>query len=292
MTTQRDELDKELRTARARLRLLEASNESLEDELTETLEQLEDVDIERTQLVDRVGHLSDSEAALSTELSDRREQLELTQKELASATLEVDRLTSTYTSLMSDLEAEVASGQIQIEQLREGIRLKVSDEILFSSGSAKLDPVGREVLTKVITQLRSIDHMIEVQGHTDNRRIRGTLAQRYPSNWDLAAARSARVVRLMVEQGIEGERLSVVSLAEFQPVASNESAEGRALNRRIEIRLQPRDRPVATAVVPSAPPDADPSASPDESATGKQELAPPDDEPSAPTEEPAPLATR
>jgi chemotaxis protein MotB len=149
---------------------------------------------------------------------------------------------------MSELEAEVASGEIQIEQLKEGIRVNVSQEILFASGSAKLDPVGVEVLGRVADQLAKSTYLIEVQGHTDDLAISGQLAQRYATNWELAAARASRVTRLIQEHGVPGDRLKVASFASFQPVVANVSPENRALNRRIEIRLKPRIEPVDESV--------------------------------------------
>ena len=133
------------------------------------------------------------------------------------------------------------AGQIEIERLKEGIRLNVSDEILFAPGQAEIGREGVAVLRKVAGQLTKNDQRIEVQGHSDNTRIRGRLRERYPSNWDLAAARASSVVRLLNKEGIDGTRLSAVSFGEFRPVASNADAEGRSLNRRIEIRLLPPD---------------------------------------------------
>jgi chemotaxis protein MotB len=97
-------------------------------------------------------------------------------------------------------------------------------------------------------------YRVEVEGHTDNRPIRERLAIRYPTNWELAGARSASVVRLLQSEGIAGTRMRVVSLAEFAPVASNDSDEGRAQNRRIEIRLRPagEDAPADAGEAPAA----------------------------------------
>ena len=117
--------------------------------------------------------------------------------------------------------------------------MSLSDDILFASGSAQLDAAGIAILAKVAARLKTLPHRIEVQGHTDNRGIRGYLAKRYPTNWELAGARAARVTRLLQKEGIDGTRLSSVSFAEFAPVASNDTAEDRAYNRRIEIRLHP-----------------------------------------------------
>jgi chemotaxis protein MotB len=78
-----------------------------------------------------------------------------------------------------------------------------------------------------------------VQGHTDDVAIRGALAQRFPTNWELAAARAARVVRALEAGGVDPARLAAVSLGEHHPVVPNDTPEGRAENRRIEIRLIP-----------------------------------------------------
>ena len=127
----------------------------------------------------------------------------------------------------------------EIERLREGLRLNVSDEVLFASGSAELDSVGRRVLVKVAGQLKELEDFIEVRGHTDDRGIRGALAKRYPTNWELAAARAARVVRLLEDHGIPGGRLAVISLGPNVPIAPNDTVANRRMNRRIEIRLVP-----------------------------------------------------
>jgi chemotaxis protein MotB len=156
---------------------------------------------------------------------------------LSARDQEVAELRGTYDGLVSDLEAEVASGHVQIEQL--GIRVNVSDEILFPSGSAEFDDHGREVLKKVAAQIANSPHQVEVEGHTDDVAIVGVLAQRYPTNWELAGARAAQVVRLFQDEGIDGSRMRAISNAEFDPTAANDSPEGRQQNRRIGIRLIP-----------------------------------------------------
>jgi chemotaxis protein MotB len=118
----------------------------------------------------------------------------------------------------------------------------MSDDVIFASGSAELDRIGREVLAKVAGQLKVLDDFVEVRGHTDDRQIRGSLAKQFPSNWELAAARAARVVRLLEEQGIPGDRLAVVSVGPNEPIVPNDTPDNRALNRRIEIRLEPVER--------------------------------------------------
>jgi chemotaxis protein MotB len=185
----------------------------------------------------------DALAEKSARIEAQLQEIESAKDELASKLSERDRevaeLRGTYDGLVSDLEAEVASGHVQIEQLRDGIRVNVSDEILFPPGSAEVDEHGREVLKKVAAQIASSPHQVEVEGHTDDVAIVGALAERYPTNWELAGARAAQVVRLFQDEGIEGTRLRAISNAEFEPAASNDSPEGRQQNRRIGIRLIP-----------------------------------------------------
>jgi chemotaxis protein MotB len=140
---------------------------------------------------------------------------------------------------VKDLEQEVSSGQIQITQLREGLRLGLAQDILFRSGSATLEPYGVELLTKVSDQLAKYPQQVEVQGHTDNVPV--SKSSRWGTNWELAAARAASVVRLFEKQGIDPTHLRAVSYGEHAPVETNDTAEGRARNRRIDIRLKPID---------------------------------------------------
>jgi len=159
--------------------------------------------------------------------------------QLAVTEVQVAELRGTYNRLIGELEAEVASGQIEIQQLVDGIRLAVSDELLFPSGSAELERAGRDVLIRVAKQIGDEQAIVAVEGHTDNVRIGPSLRKRYTSNWELAAARAAGVVRLLNESGLVGERLRAVSRGPFAPIASNDTLEGRARNRRTEIILRP-----------------------------------------------------
>jgi chemotaxis protein MotB len=214
---------------------LERSNRSLGDERAKLLESMEDIRLERERLSRDVAKLEKTKALLSEHLRERESQVQ-----------ELSKLETTYRGLVNDLESEVSSGQIEIEQLREGIRLNLAQDILFRSGKASLEPSGRAVLSKVSTQLEKSNHTIEVQGHTDDVPLSRGLEARWGSNWELASARAASVVRLFHKNGIDPGRLTVLSRGEFDPVASNDTPEGRARNRRIEIRLRPLEGPVET----------------------------------------------
>ena len=152
---------------------------------------------------------------------------------------EARKLQETYDGLVAELKKEVNAGQIEVKQLRDGLRVNVAQDILFDSGSAALDESGTSVLGRVATQLKKSSHQILVIGHTDNKPIGPTLVKQYPTNWELAGARAASVVRLFAQSGLSSRRLRAVSVADTEPVASNKTDEGRARNRRIEIRLRP-----------------------------------------------------
>src|SRR5262245_59428370 len=176
-------------------------------------------------------------------LEDRVAQMEEKQKTLGSQLQQNEddskQLKATYDGLVGSLKKELEAGQIQVQQLRDGLSVNVSQEILFASGSAALDKNGKEVLQRVAEQLKQTNFQIVVTGHTDNKPIGGSLMNRYPTNWELAGARAASVVRLFADSGLTSARLLAASLADTRPVAANDTAEGRAKNRRIEIRLRP-----------------------------------------------------
>lgn len=229
----RDELSREVER-------LQIERDSYEAQFLEAQESFEDERVAREALASELSRTSEQAKRLDSDLEKERLARMEAAAELAKRETQLASIQSTYTQLVGDLESEVSAGQIEIERLREGLRLNVSDDVLFASGSAELDQVGRDVLIKVAGRLKQLDDFIEVRGNTDDRPIRATLAARFPSNWELAAARAARVVRLLEEHGVAGNRLAAVSLGPNDPVVPNDSVENRAQNRRIEIRLEPR----------------------------------------------------
>jgi chemotaxis protein MotB len=116
------------------------------------------------------------------------------------------------------------------------------DAILFASGKAEVTPEGLVVLQKVIDILKNIkDKAIRIEGHTDNVQIVGALTKKYPTNWELSAARAVNVTRYLQQQGVDPLNLGAVAYGEFKPVAGNDTSEGKAKNRRIEIILVPKE---------------------------------------------------
>ncbi|MCH6556644.1 MAG: OmpA family protein, partial [Nitrospirae bacterium] len=165
------------------------------------------------------------------------------EREQAAKEAEIARLTQTHAELTKSLESEIAKGDIQIQQVRDRLRINMVDRVLFDSGRAQVKPDGLKVLKRVSDILKHVtDKQIRIEGHTDNVPIGPKIIERFPTNWELSTARATSVVRYLIEKGgMNRASLSAVGYAENRPVASNETLEGRAENRRIEIVLYPKD---------------------------------------------------
>src|SRR5690606_32244737 len=110
--------------------------------------------------------------------------------------------------------------------------IEINTSVLFPSGRADVSPEARPVLERLGAILAGNPVRTHVEGHTDERPI-NTLV--FPSNWELSAARAARVVRIFQDQGVAPERMAAVGLGEFHPIADNATPSGRQENRRVVI---------------------------------------------------------
>jgi chemotaxis protein MotB len=148
-------------------------------------------------------------------------------------------LDSTYQQLNRSLQSEVAANQVQIKQLQNRLEVTMVNSILFPEGGWELHQQGRAQLNKVMPALQGLaGKQIVIQGFTDSLPIESPLASRFRTNWDLASGRAISVVRYFEERGIDPNELSAVSFGKYHPVAPNDTPEGRARNRRINIEVQ------------------------------------------------------
>jgi len=145
-------------------------------------------------------------------------------------------------SLENALRAEISSQQVKIEQLENGIRVQMTNDLLYRSGSVELHPNGRAALDKVAGQLATMaseGNRIDVVGNTDDVPVGRELADRYPTNWELAGARAAVVVRHLQGRGVDPSKLEAVSHGQYHPIGSDTTAAGRAQNRRTDLLIRP-----------------------------------------------------
>jgi len=143
-----------------------------------------------------------------------------------------------YEQLNQQLQAEVAADQVKIEQLQDRLKVTVLNEVLFPEGGYELSQKGKATLSKMVPVLVNLQNKrIMVNGYTDNVPIAPEFRWKFPSNWELSTARATDVVRYLVQQGVNPAILSATGYGEQDPVASNDTAQGRQQNRRVEITI-------------------------------------------------------
>ncbi len=202
----------------------------------------------RTMRTEFLG-LQDDAQMTREQLSQRGKELRASQEELRVKAKRMDDLDArlrAQTDAMSSLRRKVSEALVNVraEDLtiteREGkIYVSLSEKLLFASGSAKVDPKGKEALGKLAGVLRSnADINVMVEGHTDSIPVKSS---RFADNWDLSTARAVSIVRLLtVTYSVPPTRVEAAGRGQYQPIADNASADGRARNRRTEIILVPR----------------------------------------------------
>lgn len=180
---------------------------------------------ERDQFRRRSAALTGVAAGLGSELMLRDRQVALLEREQQELADEVARW--------------AVRGAIQMQLLADGLHLILPHDVLFGTGTTALSTEGQKLIVELVQELKQQPYQIAVLGFTDNVPVGPQLAQRYPSNWDLSGARAASVVRLMEREGVPASQLVAVSRGETGPIASNDTPEGRAQNRRIDVRIRP-----------------------------------------------------
>ncbi len=153
----------------------------------------------------------------------------------ASESLETEKdmeeLQSDINQVLDDMDVGMNAGTHMIEK---GLTVTFTNDIFFDSGKDVLKEEMKHGLSKIAKLLNRVDNKIIIEGHTDNVPIRDT--NKYTSNWQLSAARAANVVEYLVDhEKVDGTRISAVGYGEYSPVASNDTAEGRSQNRRVDI---------------------------------------------------------
>jgi chemotaxis protein MotB len=180
-----------------------------------------------------VDQMLQEKGTLSKALDDAKARLE----ELRKAQAEAAAQAALYQQFVQKFKAMIDAGQLKITTRNGRLVLQLPNDVLFDSGQTAIKPAGKAALMQIAAVLRTIQgRLFQVAGNTDNVPIQ-TAA--FPSNWELSTARAVAVVKLLVSQGVDPKELSAAGYGEYDPVAGNDSADGRAKNRRIEITLQP-----------------------------------------------------
>jgi chemotaxis protein MotB len=147
---------------------------------------------------------------------------------------ERESLTKLAQDLTSTLAPLVKEGKVRVTQNSRGVSVEINASVLFDPGDATLTAESDQALRALAVLLKDDPHAVQVEGHTDIIPIRNQL---FPSNWELSAVRASSVVRLFIEAGVAPGRLTAVGHSSNIPVASNDTPDGRARNRRVAVTI-------------------------------------------------------
>lgn len=192
---------------------------------------------------------SETEARLAA----ANQELDAYRKSAEAVKQKLEALQQRENRLRERMQQELTDKSVEIEQLRGQLTVRVLDKIVFRSGSATILPEGMAVIDKVVEVLADSPDIIRVEGHTDDTPIGEKLKAKYPSNWELSAARASAVARYIENKHhVNPKRLESLGFSEYHPVAPNDTPENRQRNRRVEIVLKP-----APEAAPAAPAEAE-----------------------------------
>lgn len=194
-----------------------------------------------------LAELARKKAVLQEGYEDAQERLMASQSQLRESQSQLETLrqieaetkkrNEIYARFVEELQKMIDGGQLTVSIEQGRIVINLPENVLFRSGRAVVNSEGQEALKQIGGVLKEFsERRFQIEGHTDNIPIKSA---RYPSNWELSTARALSVVHLMIQEGVKPQNVSAAGFGEFHPRADNESKEGRALNRRIEIIMLP-----------------------------------------------------
>jgi len=134
----------------------------------------------------------------------------------------------------AQLSTQIYNGSLNILQTNRGIRIDISNSLLFESGSATLSSASSPIFTAIANVIKRNQRLVQIEGHTDNTPIHNHL---FYSNWELSAVRASTVVRMMIEKGVQKQRLSAVGYSDTLPVSNGKAVFDQAKNRRVSIMV-------------------------------------------------------
>ena len=142
-------------------------------------------------------------------------------------------------------EAKGLRGGVEAMESDRGVTVRIKEGLLFKAGGAELNTSSDVALEVILEASKQIDYPIWIEGHTDSSPIR---TKRYPSNWELSAARAVSALRFLVKKGVSRSRLRIAGYGDVNPIASNTTVLGRQKNRRVEfVFVRPSAKKVSSS---------------------------------------------
>ncbi len=223
----------------------EAKVDKLQKDSANTHRQLNDCNAQVKNLNKEKSSLQNENAAVQNDLNALSTESKMTIADQAKRLKNLQSMIQAQKNVLSNLQNSIAAALMNYKTdeltvyIKDGnVYVSLEEKLLFKSGSDVVDPKGKEALkslAKVLSSTQDITVMIE--GHTDNVAIK---TKQFQDNWDLSTARATSIVRLLTKDyGFDPTRITASGRSEFHPVKTNETAEGRAGNRRTEVILSP-----------------------------------------------------
>jgi chemotaxis protein MotB len=240
VSVQSNEMEKELGQRQAQQASLNSQIDTVSEEKQALFRELQKEQQRRLLIQNQVAQVNQSIDNKTEALSNATQGFQQLQSTLDQIRVQKEREAAEFAALKKRLEQELNQTQVKVTQLKNQMRvINLSSEVLFNSGSAEIKPAGQKVLALIASTLNNYpNRQVFIEGHTDD--IPMSQNSTYGSNWELSSARAISAVKILQENNqVAPARLKVVGHGEFKPVTSNETEEGRRLNRRIEIKLLP-----------------------------------------------------
>lgn len=238
----------EVATLRADSTQMAKTNSSLRSNINSLKDQIATLESSINDLNGKISALSTQNSQLGQQTAEQQNKLSQSQKDLQVQQQKLEQLQNLLNqqkAASSELRNKMAealkgfnSNELSVYQKDGKVYVSLSENLLFPSGSAVVNPKGVDALSKLAAVLNlNNDVAVNIEGHTDSIPIRG----RYQDNWDLSTARANSIVRILVNNyKVDPTRVVSSGHSYYEPVASNSTPEGRAKNRRTEIVLSPK----------------------------------------------------
>lgn len=205
-----------------------------EQQIDKLSKDISDLNQERVKLINEASNKQSLLNKNGQELVSQKKKLEQLQALMDQQKMAIEEIRKK----MADALNGFKSSELTVATKNGKVYVSLQENLLFPSGSAVVNPKGKEALSKLADVLNvNPDITVDIEGHTDSIPIRG----KYQDNWDLSLARAASIVRILtIDYKVSPERVIASGHSQFEPVQSNSSAEGRAQNRRTDIILSPK----------------------------------------------------
>jgi chemotaxis protein MotB len=232
---------KKYQAALDRNQQLEAEKTKLNSSLSDLNSQVANLENDKKSMAQKWDDAQKNAASLANMANMTQQQLEAERKRLADMHSLMDQqkeVTENLRKKMSDALVGFSSNELTVNTKNGKVYVSLQENLLFPSGSAVVNPKGKEALGKLAQVLNTnTDINVLIEGHTDSVPIRG----RYEDNWALSVARSTAIVRILTNNyKVDPVRVTASGRSKYEPVDTNETPEGRQHNRRTEIILAPK----------------------------------------------------